>query len=321
MALPRIISNAADLKPGPVPVAVAMGMFDGVHLGHQHVIRSAMLNARRLGGVSVVISFHPHPLTVVQPERAPEFLQTVQQRVRAMGQLGVDAVLLIRFDAAFSQVTGEEFIRGLARDFGTLRSFTVGQGFHFGHRRSGNVPLLKQLGAELGFETHAMASLSIGEELVSSTRIRRALAAGQLDEVSELLGRTYALSGVVVEGDRIGRTLGFPTANLNVRGLLLPPGGVYAARALRVTGEAHPCVLNIGHRPTLRSASPQLTFEVHLLDFHGDLYGEELEIEFVERLREERKFPSVEALKAQIAVDIAAARGLPGMRTGAPSFP
>ena len=316
MALPRIISNAADLHSGFTPVAVAMGMFDGVHLGHQHVIRSALLNARRLGGISVVISFHPHPLSVVQPDRAPEFLQSVQQRVRAIGLLGVDVVLLIRFDDAFSQLSGEVFIRGLARDFGALRSFTVGQGFHFGHRRSGNVPLLRELGSELSFETHAMAPLSIGEEPVSSTRIRKALAAGRLDEVSELLGRTYALSGQVIQGDQVGRTLGFPTANLDVRGLLLPPPGVYAARALRPSGQAHPCVLNIGHRPTLRSASPKLTFEVHLLDFNANLYGEELEIEFVERLREERKFPSVDALKIQIAEDIAAARNLPGMRTG-----
>lgn len=310
----QVIHAASQLQHGTKPVAVAMGMFDGVHLGHQHVIRSAILNARRLGGVSVVISFHPHPLTVVQPERAPEFLQSVQQRLRAIARLGVDAVLLIPFDEPFSRVSGESFVRGLARDFGLLRSFTVGRGFHFGHGRSGNVPLLKALGGEIGFETHAMAPLSVGDELVSSTRIRKALQAGELNEVSELLGRPYALSGVVIRGEQFGRTLGFPTANLDVRGLLLPPLGVYAARALRPDGSLHPCVLNIGRRPTVKPEAPTVTFEVHLLDFDGDLYGEELEIEFVARLRPERRFPSLDALKAQIASDAAAARALPGLK-------
>jgi len=309
----RVIASASDLQPNGRPVAVAMGMFDGVHLGHQHVIRSALLNARRLGGWSVVISFHPHPLAIIHPEKAPEFLQSVQQRLRAIRSLGVDAVLLIPFDAEFSRRTGEDFLRGLARDFGSLRSFTVGQGFHFGQGRSGNVPLLKSLGAELGFVTHAMAPLSVGDQLVSSTRIRKALRAGDLSEVSELLGRPYSLSGHVVRGDQVGRQLGFPTANLDVSGLLLPPMGVYAARALRRSGSEHPCVLNIGLRPTLDQPTPTLQFEVHLLDFNEDLYGEELEIEFVERLRPEKKFPSIDALKRQIALDVSAARALPGM--------
>ena len=309
----RVIVSASDLQPNGLPVAVAMGMFDGVHLGHQHVIRSALLNARRLSGRSVVISFHPHPLAMIQPEKAPEFLQSVRQRLRAIQALGVDAVLLIPFDEEFSRRTGEEFVRGLARDFGSLRSFTVGQGFHFGHGRSGNVPLLKSLGAELGFATHAMAPLSVGDQLVSSTRIRKALRAGDLSEVSELLGRSYSLAGQVVRGDQLGRQLGYPTANLDVSGLLLPPAGVYAARALRGNGSEHPCVLNIGLRPTLDQLTPTLRFEVHLLDFDDALYGEELEIEFVKRLRAEKKFPGIEVLKRQIAADIRAARSLPGM--------
>lgn len=308
----RVISNAAELRAGGAPVAVAMGMFDGVHLGHQHVIRSALLNARRLGGLGVAISFHPHPLTVVNPDRSPEYLQSVNQRLRALGALGLDAVLLIRFDLEFSRMGGEAFVRSLARDFGSLRSFTVGQGFHFGHGRSGNVPLLKTLGAELGFVTHAKASLSIGDELVSSTRIRRALRAGELDLVSELLGRPYALAGEVVRGRQLGRQLGFPTANLDVRGLALPPAGVYAARA-RWDGKERACVLNIGNRPTVDSGAPELHFEVHLLDYDGDLYGRELEIEFVQFVRTERRFPSLDSLRKQIQADVEATRRLPGM--------
>ena len=157
-----------------------------------------------------------------------------------------------------------------------------------------------------------MAPLSVGEEVVSSTRIRRALRAGELEVVSELLGRPYALAGVVVRGRQLGRQLGFPTANLDVTGLLLPPTGVYAAR-VRWRASEYPCVLNIGMRPTVETAAPSVHFEVHLLDFEGDLYGEELEIEFVRQLRPEKKFPGLEPLRRQIAMDVAAARAMPGL--------
>jgi riboflavin kinase / FMN adenylyltransferase len=278
-------------------------MFDGVHLGHQHVIRQALLDARTFGARSVVATFDPHPLAVVRPEQAPRLLQPPGQRLAEIARLGTDAALVLRFDADFSRRTGERFVRDLAEGFVRIRSFTVGEGFSFGHGRSGDVPLLRRLGAELGFEVHAMAPIQIGDAVVSSTRVRAALREGELGLASELIGRPYAISGTVVEGDRIGRTLGFPTANLAVAGLELPPSGVYAVRARHPGGE-HPAALNIGFRPTLRSSVPELRFEVHLIGFDGDLYGAELEVEFVRRMRGEIRFDGLEALKARIAQDV-----------------
>ena len=298
-----------ELPRHPRGLCLAMGMFDGVHLGHQHVVRSALLEAATQGARGVVVTFDPHPLAVVDPARAPLLLQTLPQRLRAIAALGADAVLVNPFTKEFASVTGEGFVRGLATDAGPLRSISVGQGFHFGNRRSGNVPLLRVLGAELGFVTHECAPVSIGDERVSSSLVRRCLRAGQFEQVAELLGRPCSLVGTVVAGDRLGRQLGFPTANLDVRGLEIPPHGVYAARVL-VRREIVPAVLNLGIRPTLGNSGGELRFEVHLLDFQGDLYGEELEVGFVAKLRDERKFQGIDALKAQIGLDVAAARAI-----------
>ena len=298
---PTVISSAG--------VCLALGLFDGVHLGHQHVIRQALLDARASGARSVVATFDPHPMTVVRPDQAPRLLQPPSQRVAEIGRLGADAVLVLRFDAEFSRRTGEEFVRALASGFGRIRSFTVGEGFSFGRGRSGDVPLLRRLGGELGFSVNAMAPIQIGDAVVSSTRIRAALRDGNLALVGELIGRSYAVEGKVVEGDRIGRKLGFPTANLDVAGLELPPTGVYAVRVRHPSGE-HVGALNIGFRPTLGSAVPALRFEVHLVGFEGDLYGATLNVEFVRRLRGEMRFDGLEALRAQIGRDVAEAAAL-----------
>jgi riboflavin kinase/FMN adenylyltransferase len=303
----EILSEPVPLNPNGV--CLALGMFDGVHLGHQHVVRQALLDARALGARSVVATFDPHPLAVVRPEKAPRLLQPLSQRLDEISRLGAEAALVLRFDAEFSRRTGEQFVRGLAGGFGRLRSFTVGAGFQFGHGRSGNVPLLRTLGREFGFGVNAMAPIHIGAEVVSSTRVRAELREGRLGHVAELLGRPYSISGPVVAGDRIGRTLGFPTANLDVTGLELPPTGVYAARVRHPGGE-HPAALNLGFRPTLGSPEPQLRFEVHLIGFEGDLYGSTVSVEFVRQLRAERRFPGLDALKAQIARDVAAAAEL-----------
>jgi riboflavin kinase/FMN adenylyltransferase len=194
----------------------------------------------------------------------------------------------------------------LIRGFGGLRSFTVGQGFHFGHGRSGNVALLRTLGRELGFSVNAMAPIHIGAEIVSSTRVRGALREGKLNLVAELLGRPYSMAGPVVRGDQLGQSLGFPTANIDVTGLELPPFGVYAARARHAGGE-FPAAVNLGLRPTLQSPQPQLRFETHLIGYQGDLYDRDLTVELVNFLRPERRFAHLDALKAQIAKDIAAA--------------
>lgn len=304
--MPAPVLNSA--RPfGPHGVCLALGMFDGVHLGHQHVIRQARIDARACGAATVVATFDPHPLTVVRPDKAPRLLQSLAQRIATLESQGADAVLVLRFDEALSRKSGAAFVRDLVAGFGGLRSFTVGQGFHFGQGRSGNVPLLRTLGRELGFSVNAVAPIHIGPEVVSSTRVRGALRDGKLGLVAELLGRPYSLSGPVVQGDRLGQSLGFPTANIDVEGLELPPFGVYAARARHAGGE-FPAAVNLGLRPTLQAPEPRLRFETHLIGFDGDLYGRELTVELVSFLRPERRFAHLEALKVQITRDIAAAR-------------
>lgn len=303
----KVIHAAKDLKPRGRKVCLAIGFFDGVHLGHQQIIRQTIADARQHEAVALVLTFDRHPNAVVAPERVPPLIYALPQKLRAIKALGADTLLLIPFDQPFSRQTGEAFVRRLARDLGRIQSICVGADFAFGHNRSGNVTLLGRLGAELHFSVHGLAAVSLDGQIVRSTRIRQAIQTGDLDAASQMLGRAYALCGPVVGGDGLGRKLGFPTANLDAPGLVLPPRGVYAVHAT-VRGHTHRAVLNIGVRPTLREAAPQLRVEAHLLDFRGELHGEELELVFVEKLREEKKFASLAGLRAQIARDIAAAR-------------
>jgi riboflavin kinase/FMN adenylyltransferase len=305
----NIISQTSELKPGQRKVCVAIGMFDGVHLGHQQVIRQTIEDARQHEGIAVAITFDRHPNSVVAPDRNPPLIYSLSQKLRVIESLGIDTTWLIRFDQTFSEIPGEAFIRGLTRDFGAIHSLCVGSAFTFGHKRSGNVELLKRLGQELNIIVHGLASVSLDGKTVSSTRIREAIGAGHLDAASQMLGRTYSLASNVIGGDQLGRQLGFPTANLDPDDLVIPPNGVYAAH-VHVQGRLHRAVVNIGTRPTLRNPQPKLQVEAHLLDVSADLYGQEMEIAFVEKLRDEQKFSSPEALQKQIQNDIEAARRL-----------
>jgi len=305
----NIITQAAQLNPGPRKVCLAIGMFDGVHLGHQQVLRQTIEDARQHEGLAAAITFDCHPNAVVAPGRNPPLIYSLAQKLRVIESLGIHTTLLIHFDRAFSEISGEQFIRGLARDLRQIHSLCVGSAFTFGHRRSGNIALLRKLGQELHFIVHGLASVSLDGKVVSSTRIREAIRVGHFDAASQMLGRTYALAGRVVHGDHLGRGLGFPTANLECGGQVLPPNGVYAAH-VSVRGQAHKSVVNIGTRPTLRNPDPRLQVEIHLLEFTGDLYDQEMEVGFVEKLRDEQRFPSPEALRDQIGRDIEAARAL-----------
>jgi riboflavin kinase/FMN adenylyltransferase len=306
----KIIHAANELKPAGRRVCLAIGFFDGVHLGHQQIIRQTTADAHQHDTVALVLTFDRHPNSIVAPGHAPSLIYSLPQKLRAIESLDVDALLLVRFNEKFSRQSGEEFIRGLARDFGSIHSISVGADFVFGHRRSGNVALLEKLGAKLGFTLHGLAAVSLDGHVVSSTRIRDAIRAGNLDAASQMLGRPYTISGRVVEGDRLGQQLGFPTANLDVTELALPPNGVYAGFA-NVKGKAYRVALNIGFRPTVTSGARQLRVEAHLLDFRGELYGEELEVVIGGKLREEKKFTSVAELRGQIARDIAAVTSRP----------
>ena len=305
----HLIRTANELKAGARKVCLAIGFFDGVHLGHQQILRQTITDARKHNALALVITFDQHPNTIVAPARVPQLIYSLPQKLRTIESLGPEATLLIHFDKAFSQKPGEAFIRELAAAWNGIQSICVGANFTFGHKRSGNVDLLKQLGGELKFSVHGTAAVSLDGKVVSSTRIRETIRAGDLDAASQMLGRAYSISGRVIEGDKLGHKLGFPTANLDATGLALPPGGVYAIHAI-VRGQTHRAVLNIGTRPTLGNPNPQLRVEAHLLDFTGNLYGEELELVFAEKLRDEQKFPSVEELKAQIARDIERAKNI-----------
>jgi riboflavin kinase/FMN adenylyltransferase len=299
----RIIHAATDLTPGGRKVCLAIGFFDGVHLGHQQVIRQTLTDARQHEAIALVVTFDRHPNEVVAPARVPPLIYSLPQKLRAIESLGADTLLLIRFDNPFSEQSGEAFVRRLALDLGHIQSLCVGANFVFGHKRGGNVELLRKLGGELNFTVHGMAAVSLDGRAVSSTRIREAIWAGNLDSVSQMLGRAYSVAGTVVRGDGLGQQLGFPTANLDTTGLALLPHGVYAVHA-ETGGKTYRAVLNIGNRPTLRNPDPQLRVEAHLIDFVGDLCGQEVEVAFVEKLRAEQKFGSLGELRQQIAQDI-----------------
>jgi riboflavin kinase / FMN adenylyltransferase len=300
----KIIRATNELKAEGKKVCLAIGFFDGVHLGHQQIIRQTISDARQHDAIAVVLTFDRHPNSVVAADRVPPLIYSLPQKLRAIESLGVDALLLIQFDKKFSEQTGEEFIRSLSSDFGKIHSICVGADFVFGHKRSGDVALLKKLGTELNFSVHGLSAVSLDGQVVSSTRIREAIRAGDFDAASQMLGRTYAISGRVVEGDRLGHKLGFPTANLDATNLILPPNGVYSASA-KLKGQFYRVALNIGLRPTVATGKPQLRVEAHLLDFDGKLYGEDLEVEIGEKLRDERKFASPTELREQIARDVA----------------
>ena len=307
----QLIHRAADLNPGGRKVSVGIGMFDGVHLGHQQVLKQTLADARHHSGISLAITFDRHPASILNPAKAPRLIYSLPQKLREIEAVGVDAILLIPFTREFSQIPGEQFVRKLAGELGNIYSICVGSSFTFGHKRSGNVDLLKQLGKELNFQVHGLAAVSLAGQIVSSTRIRERISVGDLNAASQMLGRTYAIAGKVTHGDKLGGKLGTPTANIDIRGLLTPPNGVYAVQ-VRVGNELRPGVANLGHRPTVNDASPALRFEVHLLDFEGDLYEQELQVAFAEFIRGEQKFVNLDALKAQISRDKESARGILG---------
>lgn len=308
----KVVRAASELDHGTRQVCLAIGVFDGVHLGHQHIIQQTLAAAQPRAALAVVVTFEPHPNAVVAPDRVPPRIYARSQKLRALAGLGVDAVIEIPFDRACSQQNGRQFVLGLARDLGSLQNICVGAEFVFGHRRSGNVALLQALGAENQFQVQGLPAVMQGGQIVSSTRIRECIRSGDLAQASQLLGRPYALCGAVVAGDQLGRQWGFPTANLEVSGLGLPPRGVYAATA-SVEGHRYPAAVNVGTRPTVAGAAAPVRVEAHLLGFQGDLYGRELELEWGVKLREEQRFASPVELRAQIERDLAAVRAAAGL--------
>jgi len=303
----KTIHEAKELNARGGKVCLAIGVFDGVHLGHQQILRQAISDARQHDAVSVAITFDRHPNAVVAPDKVPPLIYSLSKKLETIGSLGIEYTLLIHFGKKFSEQTGEEFIHHLARDFGKIDSVCVGADFVFGHKRSGHVALLKKLGAELHFQVHGLSAVSLDGEVVNSTRIRELIRAGDIDAASQMLGRPYTISGKIISGDKLGHALGFPTANLDTAGLVFPPNGVYAART-KIKNQSYRVALNIGVRPTVSTGQRELRVEAHLLDFKGDLYGETLQVEIGAKLREERQFGSKEELQIQIRKDVSAVR-------------
>jgi riboflavin kinase/FMN adenylyltransferase len=308
----KLLRDISELGTLPGALHLAIGVFDGLHLGHQAVIGAAQLAAREQGGTVVVVTFDPHPIEVLSPRHAPRLLSAPEHKLVLLErELGVRHCWVIPFDLDRAGQTGAEFIGGLlaATGPGRLAGIYVGEQWRFGQNRSGDLALLETLGVTGGFVAVGLATVEIEGAPVSSTRIREAIGAGDFAVAKRLLGRDYTVYGTVVEGRRLGRTIGFPTANLRVHREQLPPTGVYAVRATG-RGDGWNGVANLGYRPTVSGDATERLLEVHLFDFVGDIYGEVLEVEFVEFLRAERKFAGVEELKAQIARDAGAARAV-----------
>lgn len=290
----------------PQPTILTIGAFDGVHRGHQHLIGAAVRRARELGSQSGVLTFEPHPDTIIHPERTRLYLTSFEERAELIEGVGADLLIVLPFTRAVMGLPAQEFMRQICHSI-ALRELWVGWDFALGRKREGTITRLRELGHELGYGVHPVDAFSLGDgSPISSTRIRDALREGDVARAQHLLGRAYSLRGVVAQGDQRGRTIGFPTANVQVgEQHVLPADGVYVCHAT-VAGQRYGAVTNVGLRPTFGGL--RRTVETYLLDFTDDIYGEVLKVELLHRLRGEQKFAGVAALVAQITADVAAAR-------------
>jgi riboflavin kinase/FMN adenylyltransferase len=303
----KVLRTIDELSSLPGSTHLAIGVFDGLHVGHQAVIGRALESARQSSGHAVVVTFDPHPVRVLRPEKAPRLLTSTRHKVRLIDKLGVDAVLLLEFTLEFSKTSPEIFIEKLARAARHLNQICVGQEWTFGANRSGSIRLLEKMAPKLGFQVASVAPILVDQRVVSSTLIRSAVESGDLASAAKYLGRDFTILGTVTEGRQLGRRLGFPTANLQAHNELFPPDGVYAAKAWFRERE-YGGVVNIGIRPTIENESGERTLELHLFDFDQQIYGEDIEVAFVQYLRAEQKFAGVDELQRQIRRDAELAR-------------
>ena len=311
-----IVTDPEACVPPAGGSAVTIGAYDGVHLGHRALLAELRARARRDGLTTVVVTFDRHPATVVRPESAPSLLCDLAQKLELLAAAGVDRTVVVPFTAERANETAEEFVTSILVEGLDARLVVVGEDFHFGHGRKGNVALLQEMGATAGFEVDGVTleadpeGAGLLDEPISSTRVRSLVAAGQVEAAAALLGRPHQLRGRVVQGDRRGGSeLGFPTANVEVpSGICLPAAGIYAGWYERPDGSTWPTAISVGRRPTFYGADGDLLIEAFLLDFTGDLYGEEARVSFVARLRDEVAFDSVDDLVAQMHRDVTATR-------------
>ena len=288
------------------PAVLTLGVFDGLHLGHQLIISRVVERARAAGAVPTVITFDPHPRAVLHPASAPPLLQTFDQKVEAFGVLGVEQTIVIRFTREFAQVSAGEFLRDVVHERLQAREVYLGRGFAFGRGREGDINLLRRVSRELGFTADEVPEVRLRGQRISSSRIRELLAAGRVNLARRMLGRPYGVEGRVARGAERGRAIGFPTANLKPTNRVIPRGGVYVTATL-IEGAWRRSVTNVGVRPTFeREAEPFV--ETFVMDWGGDIYVDVVRVRFLRRLRDERRFSSAEELRRQIEADAARAR-------------
>ena len=284
---------------------ITLGNFDGIHLGHQELVRMVMKRAQEIRGQSMVVTFRPHPLKVLAPEKCPPLISIYEEKIELFRKLGIDVLVKIPFSLHFAEMSPRDFVRKILCDLLGLKEIFVGYNYRFGRGREGTTQTLRAMGEEFNFRVNEVKQIALKSEVISSTRIRQLLTAGEVEHAAELLGRPYAITGIVIRGDSRGKTLGFPTANIASKHAIVPANGVYAVK-LSARDTCYSGVVNIGVRPTFETKS--LAIEVHVFDFNEDLYGEEVTIYFIRKIREERKFETSEALIGQIIKDIAEAK-------------
>jgi riboflavin kinase/FMN adenylyltransferase len=286
------------------PHAVTIGNFDGLHLGHQAMLARLQDVARARGLPSCVLSFEPHPREFFTPEQAPARLSSLREKAECLQRTGIDRLHVFRFDRAFSALSPEAFIEQVLGHTLQARYVLVGDDFRYGAKRAGDFALLKQAGASLGFDAEFLPTVEVAGERSSSTAVRQALAAGELAHAARLLGRPYSISGRVVHGDKLGRDIGFPTANIQLKHNRPPLQGIFAVELCGLNGEPLPGVASLGKRPTVKGADAVPVLEVHLFDFSADIYGRRVRVDFLHKLRDEEKYPDLDSLVAQIRRDV-----------------
>lgn len=284
------------------PTVLTLGVFDGLHLGHQLIMRTVVERAREVDAIPTVITFDPHPRAVLHPESAPPLLQTFDQKIEGFGVLGIQQTIVVRFTEEFSKLSAAGFLRDTVIERLHSREVYLGKGFAFGHNREGNIDMLRKLGTELGFIAGEVPEVTIRGKRVSSSRVRQLLADGKVNLVRRMLGRPYGVEGRVERGAERGRELGFPTANLHPNNRVIPKNGVYVTGTL-IEGKWHRSITNIGLRPTFGDAT-EPSVETFVMNWAGDLYGDVVRVRFLYRLRDERRFDSIVALKSQIENDV-----------------
>ena len=283
------------------PTVLTLGVFDGLHLGHQRIMHRVVERAKAVGAAATAITFDPHPRSVLHPESAPPMLQTLDQRLANLEVLGIEQTIVIRFDRDFASQSADDFLRDIIHDRLQAKEVYLGKGFAFGRARGGNIDLLRRMSGDLGFVAYEVDEVQIRGQRISSSKIRELLAEGRINLARRMLGRPYGVEGVIIRGDRRGHTIGFPTANLHPHNRVIPRFGVYATATL-IDGIWRRSITNIGVRPTFGAESDP-SIESYIFDFDGELYGDVLRVRFLHRIRDEKKFGGIDQLKAQIEKD------------------